>query len=45
MSEGDKLEELTKMVGKLRFAVDGSDSRQVEEAEQDIRLPRPPLPG
>ena len=38
MSEGDKLEELTKMVGKLRFAVEGSDSRQVEEAEQDIRL-------
>ena len=38
MSEGDKLEELTKMVGKLRFAVEGSDARQVEEAEHDIRL-------
>ena len=38
MSEGDRLEELTKMVGKLRFAVEGSDPRQVEEAEQDIRL-------
>ena len=38
MSEGDKLEELTKMVSKLRFAVEGSDQRQVEEAEQDIRL-------
>ena len=38
MSEGDKLEELTKMVGKLRFGVEGSDPRQVEEAEQDIRL-------
>ena len=38
MSEGDKLEELTKMVGRLRFAVEGSDARQMEEAEQDIRL-------
>ncbi len=38
MSEGDKLEELTKMVGRLRFAVEGSDTRQVEEAERDIRL-------
>ena len=38
MSEGDKLEELTRMVSRLRFAVEGSDTRQVEEAEQDIRL-------
>ena len=36
MSEGDKLGELTKMVGRLRFAVEGSDSGLVEEAEQDI---------
>ena len=38
MSEGDRLEELTKMVGRLRFAVEGSDTRQMEETEQDIRL-------
>ena len=36
MSESDKLGELTKMVGRLRFAVEGSDSGLVEEAEQDI---------
>lgn len=38
MSEGDRLEELTRMVSRLRFAVEGSDTRQVEEAEHDIRL-------
>ena len=38
MSESDRLEELTKMVGRLRFAVEGADARQVEEAERDIRL-------
>lgn len=36
MSNGDKLEELTKMVSRLRFAVDGSDGEQVREAEEDI---------
>ena len=38
MSEGDRLEELAKMVGKLRFAVEGSDAGQVREAEEDIGL-------
>ena len=36
MSEGDKLGELTKMIGRLRFAVEGSDTGLVEEAEQEI---------
>ena len=44
MSEGDKLEELTKMVGRLRFAVEGSDAGQVKEVEDDIGLLAKHLP-
>lgn len=36
MSESDKLGELTKLVGSLRFAVEGSDDGKVKEAEADI---------
>lgn len=38
MSEGDKLGELTKLVGRLRFAVEGSDAGLIREAEEEIDL-------
>jgi len=38
MSEGDRLTELSKFVGKLRYAVEGNDLRVVEEAEKEIIL-------
>ena len=38
MSEADKLSELTKLVGRLRFAIEGSDSSLIKEAEDDINL-------
>ncbi len=36
MSERDKLGELSLLLGKLRFAVEGQDSRGAEEAAQEI---------
>ncbi|MQF48736.1 hypothetical protein FIM08_02385 [SAR202 cluster bacterium AC-647-N09_OGT_505m] len=36
MGELDKLSELSKLVGKLRFATDGSDSRLIKETEDEI---------
>ena len=36
MSEKDRLGELSKLVGKLRFAVEGNDSRLMEETEREI---------
>ena len=44
MSDGDKLSELTKLVGTLRFAVEGSDVGQIREAEDDIVLLAKHLP-
>ena len=38
MSDGDKLSELTKLIGRLRFAVDVDDSNVLREAEQDIGI-------
>ena len=38
MSEGDKLAELTKLISRLRFAVEGSDLNLIKEAEDDIEL-------
>ena len=38
MSEGDKLTELTKLISRLRFAVEGSDLRLIKETEEDIEL-------
>lgn len=38
MSEGDRLGELTKLVGKLRFAIDGGDQRLAQEAEQELEV-------
>ncbi|MFQ5860911.1 MAG: hypothetical protein ACE5IG_05100 [Dehalococcoidia bacterium] len=37
LSERDRLGELTKLVGKLRFAVEGRDERAVQEAEEEVR--------
>lgn len=36
MGEGDKLSELSKLVGKLRFATEGSDTRMMKETEDEI---------
>lgn len=38
MSDGDKLSELSKLIGRLRFAVDGSDGPLIEETESEITL-------
>ncbi|MBI2964754.1 MAG: hypothetical protein HYY34_00965 [Chloroflexi bacterium] len=37
MSEADRLNELTKLVGRLRYAAEGGDSATVDEAESQIR--------
>ena len=44
MSENDKLGELTKLVGKLRYALDGPDEALMKEAEGDITLLATHLP-
>ena len=36
MSEGDKLGELSRLLGKLRFAVEGQDSGMIDEAAEEI---------
>jgi len=36
MSEKDKLGELSRLLGKLRFAVEGQDSREVDEVTDEI---------
>ena len=38
MSDGDKLSELTTLVGKLRFAVDSNEETLMKEAESDIAM-------
>ncbi len=38
MGERDRLAELAKLTGQLRFAVDGNDSRGVQEAEEEIGI-------
>ena len=37
MSERDKLGELSKLLGKLRFAVEGHDSNNADEAAEEIK--------
>ena len=37
MGERDRLAEMAQLTGKLRFAAEGGDVRQVEEAEREIR--------
>ena len=36
MNDSDRLQELTKLVGKLRFALDGGDAAERDEARDDI---------
>lgn len=38
MSDGDRLNELTKLVGKLKYAFDGGEDALATEAEADINL-------
>lgn len=38
MSENDRLAELSKLVGKLRFAVEGNDQQTGEEMEEEINI-------
>ncbi len=38
MSQGDKLAELSKMIGKLRFAVEGNDQQTGSDIEEDIKI-------
>lgn len=38
MSDSDKLSELTKLVGRLRYAVEGGEKGLAQEAENDIDL-------
>ena len=45
MSETDKLNELTKLVSRLRFGIEGADPRTVSEAEQDIAVLSRHLPA
>ena len=44
MSDTDKLSELSKLIGRLRFAVDGSDSQLTNETESEIALVARHLP-
>ena len=38
MGERDRLAELAKLIGQLRFAVEGNDVRQTQEAEDEIGI-------
>lgn len=38
MGDRDKLSELTRLVGRLRYAVEGSEPRLMREAEEDIMV-------
>ncbi len=38
MSDRDRLGELSKLTGRLRFAVEGNDTRQVQEAEDEVQV-------
>jgi hypothetical protein len=44
MSDRDRLAELAQLTGKLRFAAEGGDVRQLEEAEHDVRALAKHLP-
>lgn len=44
MSERDRLGELARLVGKLRFAVEGGDEPMAKEAEEEIRILASHLP-
>ena len=38
MGERDRLVELAKLIGRLRFAVEGTDVRQVQEVEEEVGI-------
>ena len=38
MSEQDRLGELSRTIGKLRFAIDGGDQRLIQEVEEEIQV-------
>lgn len=38
MGDRDRLNELSRLVGKLRFAVEGNDQRQIQEAQDEVQL-------
>ena len=38
MSEGDKLNELSRLMGRLTFAVEGQDAAAIDEVEQEMRV-------
>ncbi|MBM3944698.1 MAG: hypothetical protein FJ317_04310 [SAR202 cluster bacterium] len=38
MSDGDKLGELTKLIGRLRFAVEGAERNTIKDTEEEITL-------
>jgi hypothetical protein len=44
MSDSDKLSELTKLVGRLRFAVEGDEESLTKEAQEEIELLAEHLP-
>mgnify|MGYP001167738374 FL=1 len=44
MNDSDKLGELTKLVGQLKFAVDGSNQDEIHQAEQELILLAKHLP-
>ena len=45
MSTNDKLSELTKMIGRLRFAIEGKEKSLADEAENDIKSLSKHLPN
>jgi len=44
MGDRDRLNELSRLVGKLRFAVEGNDQRQIQEAQDEVQLLAKSLP-
>ncbi len=45
MDDADRLGELTKLVGRLKFAVEGADNAEAREAEREMRLLARHLPS
>jgi hypothetical protein len=45
MSESDRLGELTRLIGRLRYAVDGAEDSLIRETEDEINVLERHLPG
>lgn len=45
LSERDRLNELAKLIGTARYALEGKDTRLLRETEQKLRRTAEPLPG